>query len=197
MIAITVLLTLFGISSSCNSLNWKYYDEQLKLSRIKNSVNDSLWNYFPDNINSSTRVITAYNPSVLNNIFNYYGISIRQNLTTKDFKSKIKQLKKHAIFEFDEKESRSLVNNQVFFFDAKTNYSPSDVQCGIKFIVPNNLCEYNIFEGQVSSDANLIVLDSNFGLYNSNEFLKFSNSLHDHGVSRGVYYINDKNVIYY
>jgi len=139
----------------------------------------------------------AYNPVVLENIFNYYSISIRQNISPIEFDNKIIELKKHAALDIRGKERKNGVNKGVFFFDLKTNYSLSDIPSGVKYIVPSSLCDYDIFEGQVPADANLIVLETKFGLYNENESLKFSRLFREHGMSRGVYYIEDKKIIFY
>ena len=71
-------ILLIELFNSCNLFNMDYYDEQLNLSRMKDSVTDSLWGEFPEKIDSSTRVISTYNPAVLKNVLNYYGISIEQ-----------------------------------------------------------------------------------------------------------------------
>lgn len=197
VIKVIVILLLYGSFSSCDLFNLNYYDEQLNLSRFKNCLDDSLWVDFPNRINSDTRLIMAYNPVVLENIFNYYSISIRQNISPIEFDNKIIELKKHAALEIREKERKNGVNKGVFFFDLKTNYSLSDIPSGVKYIVPSSLCDYDIFEGQVPADANLIVLETKFGLYNENESLKFSKLFREHGMSRGVYYIEDKKIIFY
>lgn len=190
-------ILLIELFNSCNLFNMDYYDEQLNLSRMKDSVTDSLWGEFPEKIDSSTRVISTYNPAVLKNVLNYYGISIKQSLSPEDFRTKINFFKEKSIFQKSLQEIKKQNNESVFLFDIKKNYNNDSISNEIKYIIPSYKCQYNFFNGLVNDSSQLIVLNSEFGIFNDNEYLEYSKTFSRHGFSKGLYYDTNKFEIFY
>lgn len=106
-------LLLVIIIGSCNLFNLDYYDEQLKLSRTKKNLGDSIWVGFPEKVDSNVRVITSYNPIVLKHNLNYYGIFIREVASPKYFTNKINTLLSQKVFQGNV--GQVIENDSVFF----------------------------------------------------------------------------------
>ncbi len=171
-------------------MNINYYDEQVKLNRYKKSLSDTLWANFPSKVNKNVRVITAYNPVVLEHNLNYYGIFIKQEFSdSKEFFNTQKRLEDKGIIteklrELDGNNSKVLMHIR----DIKGDLSGTELSKKVKYIIPNFKEEFSPVKDLISGNSSVVVLDTEL----------LTDELKEHGLSKGLFVDSlNKKIIYW
>jgi len=186
-LSILLLVFLFGLSA-CFQNQLDFHDEQMKLNRFKRIFNDSLWIGFPEKVNSSTRVLFAYNPAVLKHNMNYYGIFIEVNCTeSESYQDLVLDLKEQAIKIYSITDIiEKKISENTSTIKLKNRGVKDDAVDGIDYVIPDIEEQLSPLKDKYTNGSQLYLFDTSFGLFNENEYLKYSKTFSENGISRGV-----------